>query len=51
MNCCKCNKEIDISKNEIPEPKWFGSYESDKIKKVICLTCIRLEKDQTIWDK
>ena len=40
MKCCKCEKEIDISKHDIP-PKWFGIYELGKLLRVICHECLR----------
>jgi hypothetical protein len=40
MKCCRCNQELDVSKNEIP-PKWFGIFTICDLKKVICAECIK----------
>lgn len=40
MKCCKCDKEVDIKKNEVP-PVWFGMYLASEIKQVICLDCLK----------
>lgn len=47
MKCCKCTKEINIDKNDIP-PQWFGMYAGGKIIKAICIECYKLIKD-TKW--
>jgi len=50
MKCCKCNKEIDTSKNTIP-PNWFGVYNMSKLTKVICSDCIRKPENKEDWTK
>ena len=49
MKCCKCAKDININKNDIP-PTWFVIHEGSKIIKVICIECYKLIKD-TNWTK
>ena len=40
MKCCKCEKELDVSKDVVP-PEWYGAYRYGELRKVICADCIR----------
>jgi len=42
MNCCECEKSIDLTDHELKEEKaqWFGYFKAEKCIKVICLDCI-----------
>ena len=48
MNCCKCGKELDVDKNDVP-PKWFGLYNGWILKKVICSECIKKPENKGDW--
>jgi len=50
MKCCKCDKEIDTKKCEIP-PDWFGMYRGCELLKVICAECIKKPENKEDWWK
>ena len=50
MNCCKCEKEIDTSKNDLP-PKWYELMCGDKCLAVICSACLAIPGNREWWHK
>lgn len=36
LNCCFCNKEVDINEKSIP-PSWYGKFEGSHI--LVSVTC------------
>ena len=43
MNCCGCNKKIDITQHELvnEEAQWYGKYKVETCVKAICSDCIK----------
>lgn len=41
MKCCKCGKEIDVTRHDLP-PEWFAQYRGCEMIKVICRPCLKL---------
>jgi hypothetical protein len=50
MNCCECNKKLDLTVHDIP-PKWFEKREGDKQVAVICSDCIKEPEKLDRWQK
>ena len=50
MKCCKCGKEIDVSKHVVM-PEWFGAYRGSELMKVICVVCIKKPENRENWSR
>jgi hypothetical protein len=53
MNCCKCDKDVDVRReaeaNQHIPAKWFGLYRSEKLERLICAECIKKPENKGWW--
>lgn len=53
MNCCGCEKEIDLDKHEVVDDhaSWYGRYQGQTCLAVICHDCIQDPKQKTKYNE